>query len=87
MQSFEDFLSLASTQLLAASAGRFAGVAEEWEDHCRTLGCPVTVRIGARVVRGRGESLDDDGALLVRTEHGRLERITGGDLTLEKEGG
>ena len=26
----------------------------------------------------------DDGALLVRTEHGHLERIIGGDVTLEK---
>jgi hypothetical protein len=31
------------------------------------------------------ESLDDDGALLLRTEHGRLERIIGGDVTLEKK--
>jgi type III pantothenate kinase len=28
---------------------------------------------------------DDDGALLVRTEHGHLERIIGGDVTLENE--
>jgi len=34
--------------------------------------------------RGRAESLDDDGALLVRSEHGHLERIIGGDVTLEK---
>jgi len=28
--------------------------------------------------------LDDDGALLLRTEHGHLERVMGGDVTLEK---
>ena len=44
----------------------------------------VTIQIGGRKIRGRAESLDDDGALLLRTEHGRLERITGGDVTLEK---
>jgi biotin-(acetyl-CoA carboxylase) ligase len=44
----------------------------------------VTVHIGDRRIRGRAESLDDDGALVLRTEHGRLERIIGGDVVLEK---
>ncbi len=65
-------------------AGRFAAVADEWEAHCATIGKNVTVLIGDRKIRGRAESLDDDGALLVRTEHGHLERIIGGDVTLEK---
>jgi len=64
--------------------GRFAEVADEWEAHCTTLGRQVTISIGERRTRGRAESLDDDGALLVRTEHGHLERIIGGDVTLEK---
>ena len=62
----------------------FAGVADEWEAHCTTIGRAVTIQIGGRRVSGRAESLDDDGALLLRTEHGHLERITGGDVTLEK---
>ncbi|MFM8418686.1 MAG: hypothetical protein ACKOEQ_00995 [Verrucomicrobiota bacterium] len=33
---------------------------------------------------GRAEALDEDGALLVRTEHGVLERIVGGDVTLDR---
>jgi BirA family biotin operon repressor/biotin-[acetyl-CoA-carboxylase] ligase len=65
-------------------AGKFAAVADEWEAHCATIGREVTVQIGGRTIRGRAESLDDDGALMVRTEHGHLERITGGDVTLEK---
>lgn len=65
-------------------AGKFAAVADEWEAQCVTLGRNVTVQIGNRAVLGRAESLDDDGALLVRTQHGRLERITGGDVILEK---
>ncbi|MGD1084793.1 MAG: biotin--[acetyl-CoA-carboxylase] ligase [Verrucomicrobiota bacterium] len=65
--------------------GQFEVVAEEWREHCTTLGRDVAIRVGERVVRGRAESLDADGALLVRTEHGRLERIIGGDVTLEKE--
>jgi BirA family biotin operon repressor/biotin-[acetyl-CoA-carboxylase] ligase len=65
-------------------AGKFTAVADEWEAHCTTIGNDVTIQIGGRKIRGRAESLDDDGALLVRTEHGHLERITGGDVTLEK---
>jgi len=62
----------------------FADVANEWEAHCTTIGSAVTIQIGGRRVSGRAESLDDDGALLLRTEHGHLERIVGGDVTLEK---
>jgi BirA family transcriptional regulator, biotin operon repressor / biotin---[acetyl-CoA-carboxylase] ligase len=64
--------------------GGFAKVADEWEAHCQTIGRNVTIQIGDRRRRGRAETLDDDGALLLRTEHGRLERVTGGDVTLEK---
>lgn len=63
-------------------AGNFEAVADEWEQHCETLGRPVTIQVGERRIRGRAESLDDDGALLLRTEHGQLERITGGDVTV-----
>jgi BirA family biotin operon repressor/biotin-[acetyl-CoA-carboxylase] ligase len=65
-------------------AGGFAALADEWEAHCTTIGRNVTIQTGERKIRGRAESLDDDGALLLRTEHGHLESITGGDVTLEK---
>jgi BirA family biotin operon repressor/biotin-[acetyl-CoA-carboxylase] ligase len=65
-------------------AGDFASVADEWEEHCTTLGRQVAIRIGDRQIRGRAEALGEDGALLLRTEHGHLERIIGGDVTLEK---
>jgi BirA family biotin operon repressor/biotin-[acetyl-CoA-carboxylase] ligase len=64
--------------------GLFAEVADEWEAHCTTIGRDVTIRIGERRLRGRAESLSDEGALLLRTEHGHLESVTGGDVTLEK---
>lgn len=64
--------------------GFFADVADEWEEHCTTIGQQVVITVGERKIRGRAESLDDDGALLVRTEHGHLERIIGGDVSLEK---
>ncbi len=65
-------------------AGKFSEVADEWEDACVTIGRNVTVHVGERHFRGHAESLDDDGALLIRTEHGHLERIMGGDVMLEK---
>jgi len=65
-------------------SGNFAEVADEWEAHCTTIGQVVTIRIGDRQIRGRAESLGEDGALLLRTDHGHLERIIGGDVTLEK---
>jgi BirA family biotin operon repressor/biotin-[acetyl-CoA-carboxylase] ligase len=64
--------------------GKFSEVADEWEAACATIGKNVTVHVGDRKFAGRAESLDDDGALLIRTEHGHLERVIGGDVILEK---
>jgi len=63
---------------------QFSKVSEQWQQFCSTLGRNVSIRIGARVVRGLADSLDEDGALLLRTEHGHLERIMGGDVRMEK---
>jgi len=65
--------------------GQFELVAAEWQQRCGTLGRQVSIRIGDRAIRGRAESLDAQGALLLRTQHGRLERIIGGDVTMEKD--
>ena len=62
---------------------RFEEVADEWEQHCRTIGRQVVIQVGDRRIQGRAESLDEDGALLVRSQHGHLERIIGGDVTLK----
>jgi BirA family biotin operon repressor/biotin-[acetyl-CoA-carboxylase] ligase len=64
--------------------GKFTAVADEWEEHCTTIGQRVAIQVGNRRIQGRAESLGDEGALLVRTEHGRLERVVGGDVTFEK---
>ena len=63
---------------------KFPALADEWEEHGTTIGQTVAIRIGDREIRGRAESLGEDGAMLVRTEHGHLERVVGGDVTLEK---
>jgi BirA family biotin operon repressor/biotin-[acetyl-CoA-carboxylase] ligase len=65
-------------------SGKFGAVADEWEAHCSTISRDVVIRIGERQIRGRAEALDEDGALLLRTIHGHLERIIGGDVTLDK---
>jgi BirA family transcriptional regulator, biotin operon repressor / biotin---[acetyl-CoA-carboxylase] ligase len=65
-------------------AGRFEALADEWEERCTTIGQDVVVQVGDRRVQGRAESLDPDGALLLRTQHGHLERISGGDVTVER---
>jgi BirA family transcriptional regulator, biotin operon repressor / biotin---[acetyl-CoA-carboxylase] ligase len=72
------------TEYCRIVAGRFSDVAAEWMEHCATIGKDVTVQIGDRKIRGHAESLDDDGALILRSEHGSLQRITGGDVTIEK---
>ena len=69
---------------LRVCGGRFTQVADEWEAHCQTIGRDVTIQIGHRRIQGRAESLGESGELLLRTEHGHLERISGGDVTLEK---
>jgi BirA family biotin operon repressor/biotin-[acetyl-CoA-carboxylase] ligase len=63
---------------------QFAAIVEEYEQQCVTVGQRVAIHIGDRTVQGLAESLDSEGALLVRTQHGRLERVIGGDVILEK---
>ena len=64
--------------------GDFHEVSDEWVRRCTTLGKGVRIQMGDRMIVGTAEALDEEGALLVRTMHGRLERIVGGDVTLEK---
>jgi len=64
--------------------GEFRSLADEWARYCTTLGRRVTIVWGTRRLEGWAEALDDSGALLVRTDHGHLERVLGGDVTLER---
>jgi len=63
-------------------SGAFATLCDEWQARCVTLGKRVKIKVGDRIVSGQAEALDDNGALLLRTEHGHLERIIGGDVSL-----
>jgi BirA family biotin operon repressor/biotin-[acetyl-CoA-carboxylase] ligase len=53
-----------------------------WRDYSITLGRAVTVTAGATVLRGVAEDIDASGALLLRQEGGRLQRLLAGEVTL-----
>ncbi len=59
----------------------FAAVSEQWWQAHATSGKPVRVHDGGRYITGIADSLDADGALLLRTENG-IERIIAGDLEI-----
>ena len=58
----------------------FEPVRQRWVELSGTLGQQVRVRTERSELRGVAEDIDTDGALLVRTEDGRLERVLAGDV-------
>lgn len=56
-----------------------------WREHLATLGERVTVGTPEEIIEGWAEDVDADGALLVRTTDGALQRILAGDVTLRGE--
>ncbi|HUX75724.1 MAG TPA: biotin--[acetyl-CoA-carboxylase] ligase [Anaerolineae bacterium] len=56
----------------------------EWEARLATLGQPVVVTTSEGVLTGVAESVDEDGALLLRTPDGALRRLLAGDVTLDR---
>jgi BirA family biotin operon repressor/biotin-[acetyl-CoA-carboxylase] ligase len=63
-----------------------AGVSprREWAARLATLGQPVEVTTSEGVMTGVAESVDADGALLLRTADGALRRLLAGDVTLDR---
>jgi BirA family biotin operon repressor/biotin-[acetyl-CoA-carboxylase] ligase len=74
--------------LLAGAEARYARLRAgenphaEWTARLATLGQPVQVTIPEGVLRGVAESVDEDGALLLRTPDGECRRLLAGDVTL-----
>ena len=58
-----------------------AGVRESVRQRCVTLGRTVRVQ-GAQNFTGVAEDIDADGALVVRCENGRLQRVMAGDVSV-----
>jgi BirA family biotin operon repressor/biotin-[acetyl-CoA-carboxylase] ligase len=56
---------------------------QEWQQRCNASGRHVTVsEAGTEVVGGIFAGIDEDGALLVQTSNGRIERVLSGDVTV-----
>jgi len=55
---------------------------EAWRDRLVTLGRMVTVTWGENVLEGLAESVDGNGALVLRRPDGFLTRVVAGDVTL-----
>jgi BirA family biotin operon repressor/biotin-[acetyl-CoA-carboxylase] ligase len=58
----------------------FESIGKRWRELAMLLGKEVTVRMIDRTCRGRVMELDRDGALLIKSENGELERIYSGDI-------
>jgi BirA family biotin operon repressor/biotin-[acetyl-CoA-carboxylase] ligase len=59
----------------------FSPVREEWQQRCNAKGCEVVVsEAGIETVRGMFHGIDGDGALLLMSPGGMVERILSGDV-------
>jgi BirA family biotin operon repressor/biotin-[acetyl-CoA-carboxylase] ligase len=67
-----------------ACSDEFDVIRREWGRLCSTLGRWVRLQAGPHRIEGEAQALDEDGALLVRCDGGRVERVVGGDVVLEK---
>jgi BirA family transcriptional regulator, biotin operon repressor / biotin---[acetyl-CoA-carboxylase] ligase len=74
---------LASYELFVEGSHRDT-FADLWNRYDLLRGKPVALVQGARRVAGIAAGIDDEGALLIRGEHGRPQRFSAGDVTLEK---
>jgi BirA family biotin operon repressor/biotin-[acetyl-CoA-carboxylase] ligase len=55
---------------------------DEWAERLATLGQRVKVVTGDDVLTGVADSVDENGALLLRTDDGERRRLLVGDVTL-----
>lgn len=55
-------------------------IRERWRSSLSTLGRPIQVRQGERLINGIAEDVDDSGELLLRRHSGELVSITWGDI-------
>ena len=73
---------LTETEVLYLALRRGEPIHEEWRKRLVTLGNMVQVKSGTHVEEGLAESVDHDGALLLRRSDGSLVPIMSGDVTL-----
>jgi BirA family biotin operon repressor/biotin-[acetyl-CoA-carboxylase] ligase len=74
--------------VVAAWIDRYAGLAdadrlrEAWAARLINLRRSIRVDLNGQISEGYAEGVDDDGALLLRTDNGRVQRLLSGDVTL-----
>jgi len=84
--AFAPLLAASLARLLAAwrTADPAAFIAA-WQQHAHPVGTPLTVHSApGEQISGRFDGLAPDGALVLRLEDGRIERVHAGDVTLAK---
>jgi BirA family transcriptional regulator, biotin operon repressor / biotin---[acetyl-CoA-carboxylase] ligase len=57
---------------------------EKWRDWLVTIGSRVTASGETRQITGQAVGVDDDGALLLRTDDGTIHRVIAGEVTLSQ---
>ncbi|MBI4304340.1 MAG: biotin--[acetyl-CoA-carboxylase] ligase [Chloroflexi bacterium] len=77
-------LLLVQMERLYLASRRGEPVYDEWQNRLITLGKRIRVRFGEAIEEGLAESVDKDGALLLRRSDGRLTTVTAGEVTLLK---
>lgn len=83
-QAFAPLLAASLVRLLTAwRSADPAAFAEAWQHRAHPVGTPITVH-GApgEHVSGRFDGLGPDGALRLRLDDGRVERVHAGDVSL-----
>ena len=55
---------------------------DAWAARLINLGREIRVQLDDEIITGRSESVDTDGALLLRTSDGQVQRLLSGDVTL-----
>ena len=73
---------LDETEQLYLALRKGEPVCQEWREKLETLGKVVHVKTGTEVEKGLAESVDEDGALMLRRSDGNLIRILAGEVTL-----
>lgn len=66
--------------ILRFKEGKFAQIAQEWEENTVTSGRRVVASVLGRKIHGQAEGIDEDGALWIRKDNGLKVRITSGDV-------
>ena len=74
------YLEEMETLYLSLRENGFAPILEEIKKSCDSLGRLVEIHTTAQNVSGQAVDIDADGALVLRREHGKTEKIYCGDL-------